>query len=142
MENRYHFAYADNMDEENARLICPGATFEGVAELKNFRLIFTSQGRATIMAEAGCSVWGVVWCLSNRDVHLLDHNEEEYLPDYRRTAVRVRYPDQRQIEAFCYINVNTERAAPNRNLLMAIIESAEFWGLPAEHIAYLKSLNR
>jgi len=25
---------------------------------------------------------------------------------------------------------------------MAIIESAEFWGLPAEHIAYLKSLNR
>lgn len=141
MENRYHFAYADNMDEQNARLVCPGATFEGVAELKNYRLTFTAKGRATIVADTGCSVWGVIWCLSNRDIHLLDRNEEEFLPDYRRTTVSIRFPDQREIEAFCYINVKTEPSAPNRNLLTAMIESAEFWGLPAGHITYLKSLS-
>ncbi len=139
MENRYHFAYADNMDEENARLVCPGATFEGVAELRDHRLTFTSKGRATIVTDSGSSVWGVVWCLSNRDVHLLDRNEEEYLPEYRRTTVLVQFPDRRKIEAFCYINVNTETSVPDRNLLRAMIESAEFWGLPANHIAYLKS---
>lgn len=142
MESRYHFAYADNMDEDNARLICPGATFEGVAELKDYRLVFTPQGRATIIAETGNSVWGVVWCLSNRDIHFLDNNEDEYLPDYRRTSVRVHFMDHRTVEAFCYVNVNAGYAAPNRALLMKMIESAEFWGLPAGHISYLKSLNR
>jgi gamma-glutamylcyclotransferase (GGCT)/AIG2-like uncharacterized protein YtfP len=142
MESRYHFAYADNMDEDNAHVICPGATFEGVAELRDYRLTFTSQGRATLVAETGNTVWGVVWCLSNRDIHLLDNNEDEYLPDYRRTPVKVRFLDQRTIGAFCYVNVNPGESAPDNILLMTMIESAEFWGLPAGHIAYLKSLIR
>jgi len=140
MESLYHFAYADNMDEANARLICPGATFESVAELKDFRLTFTPQGRATLLEEPGGSVWGVVWCLSHRDQHLLEKNEEEHLPDYRRTTVKVYFPDKRIVDAFCYINHNTGQPATNHILLMSMIELAEFWGLPAGHIAYLKSL--
>lgn len=138
--SRYHFAYADNMNEENARLICPGATFEGVAELRGYRLIFTPHGRASLKADAKSSVWGIVWCLSNRDIYNLEKNEEEHLPDYRRTPVKVHLADGRQVEAFCYISIVSGVPQVNRNLLTAMIADAEYWGLPAQHLNFLRNL--
>lgn len=140
--NRYHFAYADNMNEENARRICPGAKFEGIGELPGYRLTFTPHGRATLSPDGNATVWGVVWCLSNRDIFNLERNEEEHLPDYRRQAVQIILSDGRQLEAFCYISLVTGKPQINPSLLAAMIDSAEYWSLPDKHIKMLQDLLR
>ena len=140
LTTHYHFAYADHLNEENARRICPGATFEGIAELIDYRLIFTPHGRASLQPESGAAVWGVVWCLSNRDIFNLGKNEEEHLPDYRRHTVEVKLADGRLLQAFCYTSLITGDAQPNPKLLRAMIDDAEFWGLPAHYIKSLREL--
>lgn len=137
--NRYHFAYADHLNEENARRICPGATFEGIAELNGYRLTFTPRGRATLQSDPTASVWGVVWCLSNRDIFNLEKNEELHLPDYRRSCVDVKLSDGRILTAFCYISRESGDSQPDPSLLRAMIDDAQFWGLPSQYIQFLRA---
>ncbi|MBC8491214.1 MAG: gamma-glutamylcyclotransferase [Candidatus Marinimicrobia bacterium] len=137
---RLYFAYADNMNEEIVREICPGVSFEGVAELKNQRLTFNSQGKITITEDGTHSIWGIVWCLSTRDIHLLDEKEVETLGTFKKVSKHVNFLDGRSAEAFLYITDVGDRPSYSQSLIDFIIEQAQYWSLPTSYIGFLEEL--
>jgi len=137
---RLYFAYADNMNEEIVRNICPGVSFEGVAELKNQRLTFNSRGKITITKDGSHSIWGVVWCLSMRDIHLLDKKEVATLGKFEKVDKHVDFLDGRSAEAFSYITDVGNQISYSRSLIDFVIEQAQYWSLPAAYIGFLKEI--
>lgn len=137
---RLYFAYADNMNEEIVRDICPGVSFEGVAELKRQRLTFNSKGNITITEDDSRSIWGVVWCLSTRDIHLLDEKEVETLGKFEKVSKHIDFLDGRSGEAFLYITDVGDRLSCNKSLLDFVIEQAQYWSLPPAYTGFLKEL--
>ncbi len=139
-DSRLYFAYADNMNEDIVRDICPGVSFEGVAELRGHRLTFNSQGKITIIEDESSSIWGVVWCLSVRDIHLLDIKEVEALGEFEKLTKELHFIDGRIAEAFLYITDVGGRSSYSRNLIDFIIEQAYYWSLPVNYVEFLKSI--
>jgi hypothetical protein len=140
ISSHLYFAYADNMDEETVRRICPGVSFEGIAELKGYRLTFNSQGKITLIKDDSASAWGVVWCLSARDIHFLDNKERGNLGSFEKVIVDVNLSDGRETSAFLYNTTTGKNALFNFNLLEQVIELAHYWALPATYIEYLRGL--
>jgi len=138
--SRLYFAYADNMNEDIVRDICPGVAFEGVAELRGYRFTFNSQGKITITEDESSSIWGVVWCLSMRDIHLLDNKEVETLGKFEKLTQDVHFIDGRAVETFLYITDVGGQPSYSRNLIDLIIEQAHYWSLPASYVEFLKSI--
>jgi len=135
-----YFAFADNMDENIIRKICPGVSFEGVAELPDHKFVFNKLGKATIIEEANSSVWGIIWCLSCKDIYRLDKKEKEDLGVFEKLNQTVRLLDGNTLEAFLYLTPSTPEPRPNPDLLEHVVEQATFWSLPSDYISYLKSL--
>ncbi len=135
-----YFAYADNMSENIVREICPGVSFEGIAELKKYRFTFNSKGKATIVEDVNNSVWGVVWCLSSRDIYLLDKKEEQNLGNFKKINKTVAFKNGKQVEAFIYIADDTGDPIPDQSALNFVIDQARYWALPDEYISFLKNL--
>jgi hypothetical protein len=138
--SRLYFAYADNMNEDVVRGICPGVSFEGVAELREHRFIFNSKGKITVVKDENSSIWGIVWCLSIRDIHLLDKKEEETLGSFKKLIKTVNFLDGRIEEAFLYITDTGGRSSYSQPLMDFIIDQAEYWSLPASYIEFLKGI--
>lgn len=139
-KSRLYFAYADNMNEDIVREICPGVAFEGVAELRGYRLTFNSQGKITATEDASSSIWGVVCCLSMRDIHLLDMKETDMLGVFEKPTKDLHFLDGRAAEAFFYITGIGDKPTYNHNLMEFIIEQAYYWSLPTNYIEFLKSI--
>lgn len=138
--SRLYFAYADNMNEDIVRDICPGVAFEGVAEFRGHRPIFNSQGKITITEDESASIWGVVWCLSMRDIYLLDNKELETLGKFKKLTRDIHFLDDRAAKAFLYITDVGDRSEYSQNLLDFIIEQAHYWSLPTQYIEFLKNI--
>lgn len=138
--SRLYFAFADNMNEDVVRKICPGISFEGIAKLPNHKLVFNALGKATIVEQKGRAVWGVVWCLSCKDIHHLDGKEEVDLGTYQKLNKLVLMPDEKEVEAFLYITPHSTNSIANKELLDFILEQALYWMLPRDYIEYLQSL--
>jgi gamma-glutamylcyclotransferase (GGCT)/AIG2-like uncharacterized protein YtfP len=138
--DRLYFAYADNMNEEMIRSICHGAKFEGVAELKEYRLDFNAKGQPVVIKDNKHSVWGVVWCLSARDIFQLD---EKVTREYGKPA-KVKLPvwleTDREVEAFIYLLSASGTPVYPAPYINDIIEQADYWSLPRSYVSYIKSL--
>lgn len=140
LSSHLYFAYADNMSEDIVRKICPGVSFEGIAELKKHRFTFNSQGKATIVEDINNYVWGVIWCLSSRDIHLLDKKEKLNLGNFEKINKTVMFKTGRQDEAFVYITANDDDPVPSQSILNFVIDQALYWALPDNYISFLKNL--
>jgi hypothetical protein len=129
------------MDENFIRKSCPGVSFEGIAKLEGYRLTFNSRGKATVVESLGDIIWGVVWCMSSRDILKLDHKETLDLGKFKKLNRTVTFSDNRQIEAFIYIGEDQGQPIHNDELLKQIITIAKYWALPADYIEQLHSMH-
>lgn len=141
IDSRLYFAYADNMNEDIIRGICPGVSFEGVAELRGYRLVFNSQGQLTIIPDKSSSVWGIAWCLSTRDIHLLDQKEVETLGRFDKITRETNLLDGRKVAAFLYITEVGDSPVFNQGLLEVVLEQAYYWSLPSKYIEFLENMS-
>ena len=139
-DSRLYFAYGDNMNEDVVRATCPGVSYEGIAELRGHSFTFNDQGKITVSEDKGASIWGVVWCLSMRDIHLLDQKEAEVLGAFEKLTKHLHFLDGREADAFLYTTDIGGQASYSRNLMELIIEQAYYWSLPSSYIEFLKSL--
>jgi len=103
-------------------------------------LTFNSQGKITIIEDELSSVWGVVWCLSMRDIHLLDIKETEALGEFEKLIKEIHFIDGRNAEAFLYSTDIGGRPSYSQNLMDFIIEQAYYWSLPVNYVEFLKSI--
>lgn len=138
--NHFYFAYANNMNEDLIRTICPGAKFEGVGELRRHRFDFNQQGQPVVIEDKEHSVWGVIWCLSVRDINMLDEKESKELGNFSKVTKTVLLQDNREADAFIYLPTEFGKPTYSLALLSDIIDQADYWSLPKSYLSYLKSL--
>lgn len=81
-----YFAYGHNTQAETIRERCPSARLVGTGVLHNFRLTFHKY--ANIENHDGEQVQGVVWNISESDLHHLD-DDEGFHVHYTRIPVEV-----------------------------------------------------
>jgi cation transport regulator ChaC len=143
-----YFAYGSNMDHDQMSRRCPGASFIRRAYLPNHRLHFPrrrrdcEEGVASIRAETGCLVWGVLWQVPPADVAELDRKEGFRKADplggsYRKEQCTVIADGGSQVSAWTYV-ANDYR--PNGEYMNKIIRGAECAGLPPSYLEQLKSV--
>ncbi len=87
----YYFTYGSNMLSERMNERIPVAKLAGKACLQNWKLVWDKiskddSAKANLKAEVGCAVWGVIYCLSEQEMKLLDKIEG----GYQRTEVVIQ----------------------------------------------------
>ena len=99
MKNRkYYLAYGSNLNIDQMAYRCPSAKIEGIATLRDYRLLFRGSGTGaylTIEPCPGASVPCGVWSISPQDEASLDRYEG-FPVFYRKETMRVEI----QSEAF------------------------------------------
>ncbi len=141
----YYFAYGSNMDWQQMRRRCPSSKFVCVACLADYHFVIGRHSRlrhcgtATIVAQRGSAVWGIVYDVSDEDLLALDAFED----GYRREKVFVsalndgRHP----IEALVYIAEKEESVPlPDPSYARLIRDGARHWHLPPSYCAMLEQI--
>jgi hypothetical protein len=133
-----HFAYGTNMSRALMGARCPLARALGVATLAGWRFIINPDGLASLAAQRGAHVHGVLWDLSTRDVAAINAYEgvASGLYDARLFPVRHRGG---HAKALVYIARREGRGTPRPGHLEVVLDAAREWELPA---AYISSLSR
>ncbi len=141
----YYFAYGSNMDWQQMRTRCPSSKFVCVARLADHYFVIGRHSRlrhcgtATIIAERGSEVWGIVYDVSDEDLLGLDAFED----GYRREKVFVtaindgHYP----IAVLVYVAGKEEGVPlPNSGYKRHILDGARHWQLPPSYCAMLEQI--
>ena len=149
-----YFAYGSNMNPGQMIDRCPETRTIGVARLVDYRLCFPRFSRPRNCAVSGIepspksTVWGVIYDVSENDVHVLNHHEGY---DARRPAGEnervlrevtvLRMNGSEPVKAMTYFAVpDGTTARPSAAYLQAIIDGAEYHGLPLAYLAALQAV--
>ena len=131
-----YFAYGSNMDEDQMARCCPGAEMTGIGVLRGYRFIINNRGYATLRAEPGCTVPGVLWRLTKEHVAALDRYEGFENGLYDKCFRMVGVSESDAVRALVYIDHgNQSLGLPKKGYLEKIIQAA--CCLPEEHMALL-----
>ncbi len=141
----FYFAYGANMSTPvlaGQRGLRP--QISEAAELRGFRLVFDLPGIplvepafASVIAEAGSVVPGVLHALTPPEVQRLDRFES---PRYQRKKLAVVGRSLGEVEAEVYVNRRPRPGGlPSRRYLDLLVRGAEEHGLSEAHIAWLRS---
>lgn len=109
-KKRYYLAYGSNLNMAQMAYRCPGAVPLGMAEIKDFRLLFKgsrSGSYLTIEKAEGFTVPVGVWAVTEADEARLDRYEG-YPAFYYKTELDITYKGlvskkMRKVRAFVYI---------------------------------------
>jgi gamma-glutamylcyclotransferase (GGCT)/AIG2-like uncharacterized protein YtfP len=133
-----YFAYGSNMNRALMRRHCPRAKEIATAALAGYRFVITTDGYASIVAQPGGTVHGVLWRLTPRDLAALNGYESLASGLYRRITLPVRVAERR-ISAMVYVARSRTMGRPKPSYLDKVLAAARDWRLPEE---YLNSLAR
>ena len=78
MEKKYYIAYGSNLNVQQMRMRCPGASIVGTSVMKDYRLLFRGSKTGfylTVEPKMGSSVPVAVWSVTAEDETALDHYE-------------------------------------------------------------------
>ena len=145
-----YFAYGSNLDWNQMKERCPSAMFYGIAVLRDHKLAFTRRsqkrgcGVADAVPEDGCTIWGAIYEINNREVATLDVSEG-YQPGretkknaYRREQKHV-YLNNDQAKPIAveiyFANAQNNPPRPNQAYKDLIVAGAKYWNLPVHYIA-------
>ncbi len=112
-----YFAYGSNLNKEQMKARCPGATSLGPATLKNHRLIFRSV--ADIEPAKGREVQGGLWLITDQCLEGLDRYEG-YPNLYLRRWTEVHLPGGDTRRAIIYQMRSSGRSKPSGGYLASI----------------------
>ena len=96
-----YFAYGANMERDAMRRRCPGAAARGIARLRGWRYVIAG-GYGSVAPAPGCSVHGVLWRLTPRDLAALNIFESLDSGLYRRVMLTVEI-DRARARALVYV---------------------------------------
>jgi len=147
----FYFAYGSNMDSSTLR----GRrgiewTRAAPARLRGWRLVLdkpsllgTGEGMATIVADAGAEVWGVVYEISDSDLEHLELTEGVLIGHYGRVAVELDAPwsDNRSLLQAVTLASDERDAAirPTTRYIRLLLAGAAEHGLPESWLETLRA---
>ena len=141
----HYFAYGSNMDWPQMQRRCPSSTFVCVARLADYHFVIGRHSRlrhcgtATVVAQRGGEVWGIVYDVSDEDLLALDAFED----GYRREKVFVTAlgDGHHPIEALVYIAEKEQCVPlPNASYKRHILDGARHWQLLPSYCALLEKI--
>ena len=112
-----YFAYGSNLDHQQMRRRCPGATLEGPAIMHGYRLAFAGFSRtwrgpvATIVRDPEAAVEGVLYRLLRGQLRVLDRYEG-HPRSYRRYRRIVRDLTGERRRTYVYVMPDEVELAP------------------------------
>lgn len=141
----WYFAYGSNLSRTQAKRRLGTVPVAQVAQLRGYHLGFNKRsndgtGKANIIRDPSCSVWGVIYCCTEADIKRLDFYEGVKWGHYRHEFVRVITSTGQAITALTYVageDFIDETLWPSADYLETILEGAKEHGLPVEYIAEL-----
>lgn len=144
----WYFAYGSNLDPDTflgRRRMRPLAARP--ARLDGFTLAFDlpvgpgERAVANLREAADRHVHGVAYHLGIADCTHLDRTEGVHRGYYDRRPVALVLPDGGPLEAFTYVSrFSVPNRKPSRRYLGLILRGARHYGLPAEYLAWLATL--
>jgi len=140
-----YFAYGSNMDWQQMQRRCPSAKFVCVGRLPDYRFAIARHSRlrdcgtATILAQRGNEVWGIVYEVSDDDLRALDAFEDGYRREI--LSVTALNDGDAPFQALVYIAEKEENVPlPNAVYKRHILDGARHWQLPAPYCAMLEAI--
>lgn len=133
-----YFAFASNMDVAQMAERCDGAECLGTATLADHRFAIGRRGYATVIAEMGATVHGVLWGLHPRHEAALDVYEGIRHGLYRKASLPVRTAAGDAREALVYEAGDPTTGQTVPGYMEKVVAAAEHHGLPVSYIAELK----
>lgn len=137
-----YFAYGANLDVVAMAQRCPRSRALGLGRLARHRVAIMKEGYATVMTDPSSMVHGLLFDLAFADVPALDRYEEVGSGLYQKISQPILRAQGGSVRAMVYVGRGGEArgASPAPGYLDQVIAAATSVGLPAEHIAYLRSL--
>jgi hypothetical protein len=133
-----YFAYGANLDVAAMAQRCPRSRALGLGRLARHRVAIMKEGYATVVTDPAAMVHGLLFDLAFADVPALDRYEEVGSGLYQKITQPILRAGGGSVRAMVYVGRGGEAPAPG--YLEAVIAAALSVGLPADHIAYLRSL--
>ena len=131
-----HFAYGSNMHRAVMRKHAPEAVALGVARLRDYRFIVTTDGYASVAPQLRGCVHGLLWRLTARDRVTLDRWENIAAGLYRAEMLLVIAAGKRR-RALVYVARARPRGVPRAGYMEIVMAAAREGGLPADYVASL-----
>ena len=135
-----YLAYGSNIDCQQMAIRCPNSKLVGKATLTGYRFIINEQGVASIIAEEGSKVEGLIRDLSPTDLKRLDRYEGLQVQLYEKCLVQISLENGNVVSAFAYVATNANRGTPRPGYLERIVENAEKHSFHSAYVSYLRSL--
>lgn len=142
MKTIYYFAYGSNMDMEQMRRRCPGAVCIDTAVLHGWKFALDEVGYATVVPEAGASVPGLLWTLTDADEAALDTYEGVRSRCYEKVTLSV-VPKRTYVptQALVYVSLRgANEGARVQGYLERIVHAAAHAGFGTSYLGMLKDL--
>lgn len=136
-------AYASNLDARQMAERAPHSPQRGSGWLVGWRLTFGGEHRgwegalATVVEERGCSVFVMLYDITDLDARVLDHWEGGDLGLYRKLRVRV-HTLEGDVLAWLYVLDDYEGGLPSARYLGILADAAEAAGAPSDYVAELR----
>ena len=131
-----YFAYGSNMSRTWMQQLCPKAEALGPAQLADHRFLVMSGGYASVVPHAGEVVHGVLWRISQADLHTLDRYEDVAGGLYDRWMIPVQYRGDRRT-ALIYVGRSDAPGQARPEYCELVLSAARDWELPATYVANL-----
>ena len=137
-----YFAYGANLDIPAMAQRCPRSQALGLGRLARHRVAIMKEGYATMVPDGSAMVHGLLFDLAFADVPALDRYEEVGSGLYQKITQPILRAEGGSVRALVYVGRGGEArgVSPAPGYLEQVIVAATSVGLPADHIAYLRSL--
>ena len=140
-----YFAYTALISPERLESVTADAEFQFIAHLPETKLVFPlANGKwegslPSVRAEAGNTVWGAVFALSNGALEAIDETEagEGRAPTQAFRAVD-REGRRHPVVTHAHVDEVTHDRVPSREYMRLIVKGGRHWGLPTGWVAGLE----
>ena len=140
-----YFAYGSNLDPVQMAARCPGHEVLGLARLDDHALEFHGYAEvragavATVVAQPGATVWGVLFRITPDHYARLDQHEACFGDDnpksmYDRRVVQLHRLTGENVPAMTYVMRARDTGRPSRAYRDQIVSGARFHGLPVDYV--------
>jgi gamma-glutamylcyclotransferase (GGCT)/AIG2-like uncharacterized protein YtfP len=136
------FAYDANIDPARLQGVAPGAEFQFIAHLPEWRMTFSiangDGGLPAVRPESGNTVWGAVFRLPAADVDAL--NELEAGEGRVPTTTQAMDREGRRHDVLVHVAESEPNGEfrPEPDYLQAMVSGGRHWKLPAGWVASLE----
>ena len=137
-----YFAYNANINPHRIKSIAPGADFEFIAHLPEWKMEFSilngAGGLPTVRPLPGNTVWGAIFSVPTSDFAAIDKQEESEGRVRRTTQAMDR--QGRRHEVITHVSEDDGEAEfdPEKPYLTLMVQGGRHWDLPMGWVASLE----